>query len=221
MPTKKVFRNSRVPKVKYIEPRTENQAEYIRAIAETDIIICDGPAGSGKTYIACALASHKFIDQEFDKIFITRSMVPAGREIGALKGELKDKIAPYFMPYAVYMEEFLGRAEANRLVQTKGIEYFPIELVRGNTYDNTFMIVDEAQNLTNKQLKLIMSRMGQNSKLIVLGDSRQADGKENALEFCVKFENLDFVSRITLDYGDIQRNEYLGRILEIFDKHGI
>lgn len=201
--------------IKTVEPKTENQTDYIRAICENDVIICSGPSGSGKSYIAAGMAVSRLCDGNVGQIILTRPIISNGRDFGALPGDVSEKINPYLIPMAEYMQLFLGMENYTMLLMDGKIKYEPLELMRGRTFHNAFMILDEAQNCTLEQIKMFITRMGQGSKVLINGDVRQTDIREKSgLRPCMeKLENVDGVGISKLTIADIQRNSLIGAIL--------
>ena len=201
-------------KIKTVEGKTENQANYIRAIVENDITFCSGPSGSGKSMIAAGIAAQHLFNGDCDQIIVTRPLVCVGKDIGALPGDISDKTNPYLVPMQEYFRMFLGNLYATYVAERK-IRYEPLEIMRGSTFHNTYMILDEAQNCTFDQIKMFLTRIGENSKVIINGDIKQNDLRgKSGLESCVnKLKNVDGVAIITLDHSDIQRNGIIGRVL--------
>ena len=201
-------------KVKSIEAKTENQKEYIRLIVENDVIFCSGPSGSGKSFIASGIAAEHLHKGEIDQVLITRPLVCTGKELGSLPGDLLEKIAPYLLPMQENFKHFLGRAYYGMYYNEGRIKYQPLEIMRGSTFNNTYMILDEAQNCTFEQIKMFITRMGQNSKVLINGDTRQCDLSKSGLWDCIeKLKDVEGVGISKLTRQDIQRNGILGRIL--------
>lgn len=201
-------------KIKTVEGKTENQANYIRAIVENDITFCSGPSGSGKSMIAAGIAAQHLFNGDCDQIIVTRPLVCVGKDIGALPGDISEKTNPYLVPMQEYFRMFLGNLYKT-YVEERKIRYEPLEIMRGSTFHNTYMILDEAQNCTFDQIKMFLTRIGENSKVIINGDIKQNDLRgKSGLESCVnKLKNVDGVAIITLDHSDIQRNGIIGRVL--------
>lgn len=202
-------------KVKQVEGKTKNQRDYIRAILENDIIICTGPAGCGKSYIAAGISCDHLHRGDIDQIIITRPLVCAGKDIGALPGELADKINPYLRPMQENMRFFLGQAYYGAYIMENKIRYEPLEMMRGSTFHNSYIILDEAQNCTAEQIKMFMTRIGENSKVLINGDLRQTDirNKSGLWQCMEKVKNVEGVSVVSLDNSDIQRHGIIARIL--------
>tara|TARA_R110000824_G_scaffold273453_1_gene461937 strand:+ start:98 stop:760 length:663 start_codon:yes stop_codon:yes gene_type:complete len=201
-------------KVKIVEAKTENQKEYIKLIIENDVIFCSGPSGSGKSFIASGIAAEHLHRGEIDQVLITRPLVSTGKELGSLPGDLLEKIAPYLLPMQENFKHFLGRAYYGMYYNEGRIKYQPLEIMRGSTFNNTYMILDEAQNCTFEQIKMFITRMGQNSKVLINGDTRQCDLSKSGLWDCIeKLKDVEGVGTSELTKQDIQRNGILGRIL--------
>lgn len=195
--------------------KTENQKHYIRSIIENDIIFCTGPSGTGKSFIAAGIASEHLEKDEVESIIVTRPLVCSGKDIGSLPGELNEKIKPYLQPMEENLKYFLGRDKFGLYFNTRRIKFEPLETMRGATFHNSYMILDEAQNCTIEQIKMFITRMGQNSKVIINGDTKQTDlYKNNSLTYCIeKLKGINGVGICKLDYCDIQRNGILGAVL--------
>ena len=210
--------NNTPQKVKTLEAKTENQKDYIRSIIENDVVFCSGPSGSGKSYIAAGIASDHLHRGEIEQVLISRPLVCTGKEIGSLPGDLLEKIAPYLLPMQENFRHFLGRAYYGMYYNEGRIKYQPLEVMRGSTFHNTYMILDEAQNCTFEQIKMFITRMGQGSKVLINGDTKQCDLSKSGLWDCIeKLKNVEGVGISTLTTQDIQRNGILGRILNAME----
>lgn len=207
-------------KLKPLEAKTPNQKSYIRAIVENDIVMCSGPAGCGKSYIAAGMAAHHLHREEIESIIVTRPLVCSGKDIGSLPGEMGDKIAPYLLPMKEKLHYFLGQAHYGHYANKQAIKYRPLELMRGSTFDHCYMILDEAQNCTIDQIKMFISRMGEGSKVLINGDVRQNDlrGRSGLDECMEKLEHVKGVEICRLTYQDIQRNGIIGRVLQALEE---
>lgn len=203
---------------KKLKPKTENQANYIREMVESDITFCSGPAGSGKTSIAVGLASEYILDEKVGKIVITRPVVESGRGLGFLPGTLTEKVQPYLIPIIEEMKQYLGVETFNTLRSTNSIEICPLEYMRGRNFHDCFMILDEAQNATFEQIKMFLTRIGIGSKAVINGDLDQTDLKGDAyggLDTCIKcLDNLEGVGICKLTNSDIVRNSIIARVLQ-------
>lgn len=212
---KKKRKEDKKPQTNNLEAKTENQKNYIRSIVENDVIFCTGPSGSGKSFIPAGLAAQKLLKDEIETIIVTRPLVCTGRDIGSLPGELNDKIKPYLQPMEENLKYFLGRDKFGLYFNTRRIRFEPLETMRGSTFHNAYMILDEAQNCTLEQIKMFITRMGQGSKVIINGDNKQTDlFQHSGLDFCInRLSNVNGVGMCKLEYHDIQRNGILGAIL--------
>lgn len=203
-----------------LEAKTENQKIYIRSIIENDVIFCTGPSGTGKSFIAAGIASEHLEKDKIESIIVTRPLVCTGKDIGSLPGELNEKIKPYLQPMEENLKYFLGRDKFGLYYNTRRIKLEPLETMRGATYHNSYMILDEAQNCTLEQIKMFITRMGKDSKVIINGDTKQTDiYRDSGLAYCIsKLENIPGVGICKLDYQDIQRNGIIGAVLYALDR---
>ena len=211
--------NSNRNNFKQVEARTENQKDYIRAIVENDVIICVGPAGAGKSFVAAGISAQHLVQKRLEQIIVTRPLVCAGKDIGSLPGELDEKIKPYLLPMEENLKHFLGRDYYGKLFNEGRIRYEPLEVMRGATFHDSYMILDEAQNCTFEQIKMFITRMGEGSKIIINGDTNQTDIKNNSgLKGCMSLlEGVSGVGVCCLTYEDIQRNGIIGRVLDALE----
>ena len=212
---KKNKKNKIQPKPNVLVAKTENQKEYIRSIIENDITFCTGPSGTGKSFIAAGIAAEHLLKDKIDTIIVTRPLVCTGKDIGSLPGELGDKIKPYLQPMEENLKFFLGRDKFGLYYNTRRIRFEPLETMRGSTFHNSYMILDEAQNCTLEQIKMFITRMGENSKVMINGDTKQTDLYDaNGLTYCLsKLNDIKGIGICGLDYHDIQRNGILGAVL--------
>lgn len=199
--------------------KTENQKNYIRSIVENDITFCTGPSGTGKSFIVAGIASEHLEKDKIESIIVTRPLVCTGKDIGSLPGELNEKIKPYLQPMEENLKYFLGRDKFGLYYNTRRIRFEPLETMRGSTFHNAYMILDEAQNCTFEQIKMFLTRMGENSKVIINGDTKQTDlYRDSGLAYCLdKLNNINGVGICRLEYSDIQRNGILGAILHALE----
>ena len=207
-------------KVRPLEAKTENQKNYIKSIIENDVIFCSGPSGCGKSFIAAGIAAEHLHRGDVERVIITRPLVCTGKDIGSLPGELSEKIAPYLMPMQENFKHFLGQAYYGLYFNDGKIQYQPLEVMRGSTFHNCYMILDEAQNCTFDQIKMFITRMGENSKVLINGDTNQTDLSYNSgLSKCInRLRGVNGVGICDLTYSDIQRNGILGDILTALEK---
>ena len=216
---KKSKKEKNQPKNNTLEAKTENKKNYIRSIIENDVTFCTGPSGTGKSFIAAGIASDHIQKDKIESIIVTRPLVCTGKDIGSLPGELNDKIKPYLAPMEENLKYFLGRDKFGLYYNTRRIRFEPLETMRGATFHNAYMILDEAQNCTLDQIKMFITRMGENSKVIINGDTKQTDlYRDSGLMYCIeKLERLQGVGICSLGYNDIQRNGIIGSILNALE----
>lgn len=199
--------------------KTENQKNYIRSVIENDVTFCTGPSGTGKSFIAAGICADHLLKDKIDSIIVTRPLVCTGKDIGSLPGELNDKIKPYLQPMEENLKYFLGRDHFGLFYNTRRIRFEPLETMRGATFHDSYMILDEAQNCTLEQIKMFITRMGENSKVIINGDTKQTDlYNKSGLSYCIdRLQQMHGVGICTLGYNDIQRNGILGAILHALE----
>lgn len=212
---RKKRKEQKASKPKILEAKTENQKNYIRSIIENDVVFCTGPSGSGKSFIAAGLAAQKLLKDEIDTIIVTRPLVCTGRDLGSLPGELNEKIKPYLQPMEENLRYFLGRDMFGMYFNQRRIRFEPLETMRGSTFHDSYMILDEAQNCTLEQIKMFVTRMGNHSKVLINGDNKQTDiYRDSGLDFCIeKLSQVTGVGICKLEYHDIQRNGIIGAVL--------
>ncbi len=208
---------------KFIRPKTLGQKKYCEAIQNHDVTFGVGPAGTGKTYLAVAMAVRAFKKEEVSRIIITRPAVEAGESLGFLPGDLQMKIDPYLRPLYDALYDILG-AEMYLKYKERGlIEVAPLAYMRGRTLDDSFIILDEAQNTTKEQMKMFLTRFGFGSKVVVNGDSTQVDlphGKQSGLAHAVKvLDEVDEIAKIYLTHRDVVRHKLVKKIIKYYDKH--
>jgi len=212
----------------HVRPRTDGQANYVEMIERHVVTLAIGPAGTGKTYLAVAMAVQKLVSGQFRKIVLTRPAVEAaGEKLGALPGDVMEKINPYMIPLYESLEKILGRVETNRLIEMGVVEVVPLAYMRGRTLDHAFIVMDEAQNATIDQVKMLMTRIGANAKLVVTGDLNQSDiscsngnGKKrrSGLEDAVlRFAGNEEIVTVRLRMCDIQRHPLIARIIKAYE----
>lgn len=210
-------------KGKPLKPKTLGQKEYVRAIRENDVVFGIGPAGTGKTYIAVAMAINAYKAKEIQKIILARPAVEAGERLGFLPGDLQDKVDPYLRPLYDALYDVLGRDAALRLKEKEVIEVVPLAYMRGRTLDNSFIILDEAQNTTKEQMKMFLTRMGFGSKVVVTGDVTQIDlpkGKQSGLVEATRvLKNVNGIKFCELKDTDVVRHEMVRRIINAYDRY--
>ena len=208
---------------KPLRPKTVGQQKYVSSIRNKDIVFGIGPAGTGKTYIAVAMAVDALKNKKVEKIILARPAVEAGESLGFLPGDLQEKVDPYLRPLYDALFDVLGRENAVRLKEKETIEIVPLAYMRGRTLDNAFIILDEAQNTTREQMKMFLTRMGFGSKMVITGDVTQIDlpkGKKSGLVEVTKIlkdePDIDFCY---LKDVDVVRHELVKKIISAYDRY--
>lgn len=208
---------------KPLRPNTKGQKRYIDTIRRNDMVFGIGPAGTGKTYLACALAANALKNKEVERIILARPAVEAGESLGFLPGDLQDKVDPYLRPLYDAIFEIVGQETAARLKESGVIEVVPLAYMRGRTLDNSFIILDEAQNTTREQMKMFLTRMGFNSKVVVTGDITQIDLPKGAGSGLVEAKRvLSGVEGVEFSYlteVDVVRHELVKRIIKAYSDY--
>ena len=204
-----------------IYPRSENQCRLVQEFSKNDMLFAVGPAGSGKTYTAIALAVRALKNREVRKIILSRPAVEAGEKLGFLPGDMRDKIDPYLQPLYDALEDMIPMAKLKEYMDTNVIQIAPLAFMRGRTLNDAIVILDEAQNTTPQQIKMFLTRMGNNTKMIITGDltqidlpHRQSSGLIQALQV---LKDVDGIGFITLGKKDIVRHKLVTRIVEAYD----
>ena len=204
-----------------LKPKTIGQKEYVNSIRKKDIVFGIGPAGTGKTYIAVAMAVNAFKNKEVQKIILARPAVEAGERLGFLPGDLQEKVDPYLRPLYDALYDILGRENALRLKEKEAIEVVPLAYMRGRTLDNSFIILDEAQNTTREQMKMFLTRMGFGSKVVVTGDITQIDlprgRKSGLIEAKRVLKPVRDIAFCYLKDVDVVRHELVKKIINAYD----
>lgn len=208
---------------KVIRARTINQVAMVKSIDTNDIIFALGPAGTGKTYTAVALAVRALRNKEIKKIILTRPAVEAGESLGFLPGDLKEKIDPYLRPLYDALEDMIPAEKLKAYLEAGVIEIAPMAFMRGRTLDNCYVILDEAQNSTKAQLKMFLTRMGPSAKMIVTGDVTQIDLPKRSLsgllEASLILQNIKGIAWITLTIQDVVRHKLVKSIIKAYDQN--
>lgn len=205
-----------------IKPRTENQKLYIEALKKHDMVFGAGPAGTGKTYLAVAVAVAELVAGRVKKIILTRPAVEAGENLGFLPGDLKEKVDPYLRPLYDALHDMLPAENVEKLLETNVIEIAPLAYMRGRTLSNAFIILDEAQNTTATQMKMFVTRLGEGSKMAINGDPGQIDlppkvtsGLVQSLEI---LKNIDDIAIVTFTEDDVVRHPLVAKIIRAYNK---
>ena len=204
-----------------IRPRTEGQAKYVDAIRKNDVVFAVGPAGSGKTYLAVAMAVEALKNQAVRKIVLVRPAVEAGESLGFLPGDLQAKINPYLRPLLDAIHEMIGYDQVQQLIQRDVIEVCPLAYMRGRTLNDSFIILDEAQNTTTPQMKMFLTRMGHSSKIVVSGDHTQIDlpphTKSGLIDALERLNKITGIGITKLSGQDIVRHKLVTDIVQAYD----
>ncbi|KML27938.1 PhoH family protein [Rossellomorea marisflavi] len=210
-------------KGKSIRVKTLGQRQYIQAIRKKDLVFGIGPAGTGKTYLAVVMAVHAMKNGQVKKIILTRPAVEAGESLGFLPGDLKEKVDPYLRPLYDALHDVLGAEHTARLIERGTIEIAPLAYMRGRTLDDAFVILDEAQNTTKAQMKMFLTRLGFDSKMIITGDRSQVDlprGSESGLISSEKIlKDVKGVEFIYLEQADVVRHPLVAKIIDAYEKN--
>lgn len=210
-------------KGKPLKPKTLGQKRYVESIRKQDVVFGIGPAGTGKTYIAVAMAIQAFKNKDVQKIILARPAVEAGERLGFLPGDLQEKVDPYLRPLYDALYDVLGKESALRLKEKEAIEVVPLAYMRGRTLDNAFIILDEAQNTTPEQMKMFLTRMGFGSKVVVTGDITQIDlprGKRSGLvEATNVLKSVKDIEFCYLKDVDVVRHELVKKIIGAYDRY--
>ncbi len=210
------------PNGKTVRARTANQKRMVQAAERNDIIFAIGPAGTGKTYTAVALAVRALKNKQVKKIILTRPAVEAGESLGFLPGDLKEKIDPYLRPLYDALDDMIPADKLGYYMSTRTIEIAPLAYMRGRTLDNAFIILDEAQNANDLQIKMFLTRIGASAKAIITGDPTQVDlprNQRSGLDKAIRIlQNIDGIAHIELDEEDVVRHRLVKAIIRAYDK---
>lgn len=205
-----------------IRSKTYGQFLYTKAIERKDVVFGIGPAGTGKTYLAVAMAFNAFKNKRIDKIILTRPAVEAGEKLGFLPGDLEAKVDPYLKPLSDALQEMFGMETYTKLVEKGNIEIAPLAYMRGRTLSDAFIILDEAQNTTQEQMKMFLTRLGEGSKMVITGDVTQIDlpikSCSGLIHASKVLTNVDGIKIVKLSGKDIVRNNLVQKIVEAYEK---
>ena len=206
-----------------VKPKTVGQKNYIKTIEKNTVTLAVGPAGTGKTYLAVAMAVGAFRDKKINRIILTRPAVEAGEKLGFLPGDLQNKVDPYLRPLYDALFDMLGAETYQRYLERGNIEVAPLAFMRGRTLDDSFIILDEAQNTTSEQMKMFLTRLGFNSRVVVTGDVTQTDlpdGKTSGLREALRIlRGIEGIGISELSDKDIVRHELVGKIIKAYESH--
>ncbi len=208
---------------KSVIPRSEKQSEYIDALRKKDIVMAIGPAGTGKSFLAVSVAITMLMEKKIERVILSRPAVEAGEKLGFLPGDMKEKVDPYLRPLYDALYDLFGYEKINKKIENGEIEIAPLAFMRGRTLKNSFAILDEAQNATATQIKMFLTRIGENSKLVVNGDPSQIDliNKSNSgLKKSIKILNkLNEIKVIEFDHKDVVRHPLVSKIIQAYLKN--
>ena len=207
---------------KSIIPRSEKQKAYVRALRQSEIIISAGPAGTGKTFLAVAVGLTMLLEKKIERIILSRPAVEAGERLGFLPGDMKEKVDPYLRPLYDSLYDLFHFEKIQRMIEIGDIEIAPLAFMRGRTLKNSFAILDEAQNATETQIKMFLTRIGENSKIVVNGDPTQIDLPNKTMSGLIKSKkllaHLDEISVVDFDYSDVVRHPLVSKIVKAYSK---
>ena len=205
---------------KSVIPRSKKQKNYVRALKEKDIVISAGPAGTGKTFLAVAVALSMLLEKKIDRIILSRPAVEAGERLGFLPGDMKEKVDPYLRPLYDSLYDLLDFEKIQKKIEIGDIEIAPLAFMRGRTLKNSFAILDEAQNATDTQIKMFLTRIGENSKIVINGDPSQIDLPNKSSSGLVRSKkilgHLKEISTIDFDYVDVVRHPLVSKIVKAY-----
>ena len=207
---------------KSVIPRSEKQKEYVRALRQSDIVISAGPAGTGKTFLAVAVGLTMLLDKKIERIILSRPAVEAGERLGFLPGDMKEKVDPYLRPLYDALYELFGFEIIDKKIESGEIEIAPLAFMRGRTLKNCFAILDEAQNATETQIKMFLTRIGENSKLVVNGDPSQVDLINKAHSGLIKskkiLSQIEEIKIVEFNHTDVVRHPLVSIIIKAYQK---
>ena len=205
---------------KSVIPRSEKQKNYVRALKESDVVISTGPAGTGKTFLAVAVALTMLLEKKIERIILSRPAVEAGERLGFLPGDMRDKVDPYLRPLYDSLYDLLDFEKIQKKIEIGDIEIAPLAFMRGRTLKNSFAILDEAQNATDTQIKMFLTRIGENSKIVINGDPSQIDLPNKNLSGLNKSKkllgHLKEISVVDFDHLDVVRHPLVSKIVEAY-----
>ncbi len=207
---------------KSVIARSEKQSDYIKALKENDIVMSLGPAGTGKSFLAVSVGVTLLIEKKIDRVILSRPAVEAGEKLGFLPGDMKEKVDPYLRPLYDALYELFGADKIDKKIESGEIEIAPLAFMRGRTLKNCFAILDEAQNATETQIKMFLTRIGENSKLVVNGDPSQIDLINKSHSGLIKSKNilkdLKEIKIIEFDHNDVVRHPLVSKIIRAYQK---
>ena len=203
-------------------PRSKKQSEYLKALLNDDIVISLGPAGTGKSYLAVSVAVNMLMEKKVEKVILSRPAVEAGERLGFLPGDMKEKVDPYLRPLYDALYDLFGYEKVQRKIETGEIEIAPLAFMRGRTLKNSFAILDEAQNASSTQIKMFLTRIGENSKIVVNGDPSQVDLINKSQSGLVQsrkiLKNINEVKCVEFDHTDVVRHPLVSKIIQAYQQ---
>jgi phosphate starvation-inducible PhoH-like protein len=207
-----------------VQPRSINQRRYVEAIEQNDMVFGIGPAGTGKTYLAVAMAASALLAKKISRIILVRPAVEAGERLGFLPGSLQEKIDPYLRPLYDALYDLLDQERVDKMLERNVIEVAPLAFMRGRTLNDAFIIMDEAQNTTSEQMKMFLTRLGNNAKAVITGDITQIDlpnaKKSGLIEAMAILRGVDGIKFVEFESGDVVRHHLVQRIIVAYDNFG-
>jgi phosphate starvation-inducible PhoH-like protein len=207
---------------KSVIARSQKQSDYIKALRENDIVVALGPAGTGKSFLAVSVAITMLMEKKVERVILSRPAVEAGEKLGFLPGDMKEKVDPYLRPLYDALYELFGFEKIDKKIETGEIEIAPLAFMRGRTLKNCFAILDEAQNATETQIKMFLTRIGENSKLVVNGDPTQVDLINKSHSGLIKskkiLSNIDEIKIVEFDHTDVVRHPLVSKIIKAYQK---
>ena len=221
---KTTYKGASAKKTSGIVPRTDNQGKLLKALTNSSQVFILGPAGTGKTYVTATYAADQYTLKEVDKIVVTRPHVAVGKELGFLKGDLHEKTMPWALPVLDVLEKHLGKGAVETGIKNGNIEMAPLALMRGRSFDNAFIIVDEAQNITTHELKMLLTRVGEGSTIVLNGDAQQSDLKEaDGLSKVIHLAKKHMLDVPIIEFGvdDIVRSGICAEWVKVFMKENL
>jgi len=221
---KTTYKGAAAKKVSGIVPKTEKQKELLDALKASSQVFILGPAGTGKTYVTATYAADLYTTKEIDKIVITRPHVAVGKELGFLKGDLQEKTMPWALPVLDVLEKHLGKGTVETAIKNGNIEMAPLALMRGRSFDNAFIIVDETQNITTHELKMLLTRVGEDTTIVLNGDIQQSDLKEaDGLSKVIHLAKKHMLPVPIIEFGvdDIIRSDICAQWVKVFMKENL
>ena len=208
---------------KSVIPRSEKQKGYVRALRDSEVIISSGPAGTGKTYLAVAVALTMLLDKKIERIILSRPAVEAGERLGFLPGDMREKVDPYLRPLYDALYDLLDFEKIQKRIEIGDIEIAPLAFMRGRTLKNSFAILDEAQNATDTQIKMFLTRIGENSKIVINGDPSQIDLPNKSLSGLKRSKeilgHLNEISIVDFDHSDVVRHPLVSKIVKAYSNN--